>query len=161
MDNQHNPFQCNLGYQVSLTTAGQWDKKGDYIGKKVLEQMKADLQRGEKPYKLQLVGLEMGGKPIEDFAADFWPILSVDSDDPCGFITSPWYHPEIDKNIAMGYVPFDGSLNDKFFPIGNYGKKYRVQLPDEYSEQANQPVDAQIVPMPFTQSHFSSTREKS
>ena len=26
----------------------------------------------EKPYKLQLVGLELGGKPIEEYAPDFW-----------------------------------------------------------------------------------------
>ena len=160
MDNQHNPFQCNLGYQVSLTTAGKWDKKGNYIGKEVLEKMKTELQNGQKPYKLQLVGLEMGGKPIEDFAPDFWPILPIDSNLPCGFITSPWYYPDIGKNIAMGYVPFEGNLNKKGFPIGNYGKKYRVQLPEEYCETSNQAVEAQVVKMPFTQSYHANTREK-
>ncbi len=161
MDNQHNPFQCNLGYQVSLTTAGNWNKKTDYIGKEALQQMKVELQSFQNPYKLQLVGLEMGGKPIEDFAPDFWHILPTDSDEACGFVTSPWYHPEIKKNIAMGYVPFDGSLNAQGFPIGNYGKKYRVQLPDDYSEKIGQAVDAVIVPIPFTPSNFSNTREKS
>ena len=160
MDNQHNPFQCNLGYQVSLTTAGKWDKKGNYIGKEVLEKMKTELQNGQKPYKLQLVGLEMGGKPIEDFTPDFWPILPIDSNLPCGFITSPWYYPDIGKNIAMGYVPFEGNLNKKGFPIGNYGKKYRVQLPEEYCETSNQAVEAQVVKMPFTQSYHANTREK-
>ncbi len=160
MDNQHNPFQCNLGYQVSLTTAGKWNKKGDYIGKKALEKIKDQLQHNQKPYKLQLVGLAMGGKPIEDFAPDFWPILPVDSNTPCGFITSPWYHPDIGKNIAMGYVPFEDHLNEKGFPTGNYGKKYRVQLPDEYSDTSNQAVEAQVVKMPFTQSHNANTREK-
>jgi aminomethyltransferase len=160
MDNQHNPFQCNLGYQVSLTTAGKWDKKGNYIGKEVLEKMKTELQNGQKPYKLQLVGLEMGGKPIEDFAPDFWPILPIDSNLPCGFITSPWYYPDIGKNIAMGYIPFEGNLNKKGFPIGNYGKKYRVQLPEEYCETSNQAVEAQVVKMPFTQSYHANTREK-
>jgi acyl dehydratase len=33
MDNQHNPFQCNLGYQVSLSGKGEWKKTTDYIGK--------------------------------------------------------------------------------------------------------------------------------
>ena len=32
MDQQHNPFQCNLGYQVSLSGKGEWNKKADYVG---------------------------------------------------------------------------------------------------------------------------------
>ncbi len=48
MDNQHNPFQCNLGYQVSHSGKGKWDKQGDYIGKKVLEQIRSDLKAREK-----------------------------------------------------------------------------------------------------------------
>ena len=31
-----------------------------------LEKMKSELKDGKKPYKLQLVGLEIGGKPIEE-----------------------------------------------------------------------------------------------
>ena len=60
LDQQHNPFQCNLGYQVSLSGKGEWKKKGDYVGKAALEKMGADLKAGKKPYKLQLVGLELG-----------------------------------------------------------------------------------------------------
>ena len=107
MDNQHNPFQCNLGYQVSLSGKGEWNKTADYVGKEVLEKMRDDLRAGNKPYQLQLVGLSLGGKPIEEYAPDFW-LISEDGKDPCGFITSPWYHPEQGRNIAMGYVPFDG-----------------------------------------------------
>ena len=39
MDAQHNPFQCNLGYQVSLSGKGEWNKKADYVGKAALEKM--------------------------------------------------------------------------------------------------------------------------
>ena len=116
MDNEHNPFQCNLGYQVSLSGKGEWDKKADYVGKEALEAMKADLVAGNKPYKLQLVGMELGGKPIEEYAPDFWLVSPAEGGDPCGFITSPWYHPEKGTNIAMGYVPFDGTLNANGFP---------------------------------------------
>jgi hypothetical protein len=70
----NNPFQCNLGYQVSLAGKGEWNKKGDYVGKAALEKMGAELKDGKKPYKLQLVGLELGGKPIEEYAPDFWLI---------------------------------------------------------------------------------------
>ena len=160
MDNQHNPFQCNLGYQVSLSRKGKWDKKGDYVGKEVLEKIRSDLKEGKKTYKLQLVGLKMRGKPIEDFAHDFWPISYKNVFAPCGFITSPWYHPEKKTNIAMGYVPFDGTLNNNGLPIGNYGKKFWIHVPDKYAEKVGKPVDAEIVKMPFTPSANMNIREK-
>ena len=51
MDQEHNPFQCNLGYQVSLSGKGEWNKQTDYVGKEALEKMKEQLQKGEKAYK--------------------------------------------------------------------------------------------------------------
>jgi aminomethyltransferase len=159
MDNEHNPFQCNLGYQVSLSGKGEWDKKADYIGKEALEKMKADLNSGQKPYKLQLVGMELGGKPIEEYAPDFWLVSPEEGGDPCGFITSPWYHPEKGVNIAMGYVPFDGTLNANGFPKMEAGKKFKVHLPDIYADTPGEPVDAVIVEVPFTESHNANTRE--
>ena len=159
MDHQHNPFQCNLGYQVSLSGKGEWNKKADYVGKAALEKMGADLKAGQKPYKLQLVGLEMGGKPIEEYAPDFWLVSPENGGDPVGFITSPWYHPEKGQNIAMGYVPFDGTLNANGFPKGKAGTKYKVHLPAEYSDTPGTPVDAVVVDMPFTESYNANTRE--
>ena len=159
MDQQHNPFQCNLGYQVSLSGKGEWNKKGDYVGKKALEKMKSDLNQGKKTHKLQLVGLELGGKPIEEYSPDFWLISKDDGGDPVGFITSPWYHPEKGQNIAMGYVPFDGNLNKNGFPKGTIGARYKVHLPDVYSETPGRPVDAVIVDIPFTDSFNPNTRE--
>ena len=159
MDHQHNPFQCNLGYQVSLAGKGEWNKKADYVGKAALEKMGAEIKDGKKPYKLQLVGLEMGGKPIEEYAPDFWLVSPENGGDPVGFITSPWYHPEKGQNIAMGYVPFDGTLNANGFPKGKAGTKYKVHLPAEYSDTPGTPVDAVVVDMPFTESFNANTRE--
>ncbi len=159
MDHQHNPFQCNLGYQVSLAGKGEWNKKADYVGKVALEKMGAEIKDGKKPYKLQLVGLEMGGKPIEEYAPDFWLVSPENGGDPVGFITSPWYHPEKGQNIAMGYVPFDGTLNANGFPKGKAGTKYKVHLPAEYSDTPGTPVDAVVVDMPFTESYNANTRE--
>jgi len=48
MDQQHNPFQCNLGYQVSLSGKGEWNKTADYVGKAALEKMKEELKAGKK-----------------------------------------------------------------------------------------------------------------
>ena len=85
MDQQHNPYQCNLGYQVSLSGKGEWNKTSDYVGKAALEKMGKELRDGKKPYALQLVGLELGGKPIDDYAPDFWLI----SNESCLLYTSP------------------------------------------------------------------------
>ena len=159
MDQEHNPFQCNLGYQVSLSGKGEWNKTADYVGKETLEKMKSQIKNGEKPYKLQLVGIELGGKPIEEYAPDFWLISNGDGGKPVGFITSPWYHPEKGKNIAMGYVPFEGTLNANGFPKGEIGKKYKVHLPAQYSDVPDKPVDAVIVEIPFTESFNANTRE--
>ena len=160
MDNQHNPFQCNLGYQISLSAAGEWKKRGDYIGRSALEKMKTDLASGKKPYKLQLAGLVFGGKPVEDFAPDFWLLSPAEGGEPCGFITSPWHHPDIGANIAMGYVPFDGALDKNGFPCGTIGKKFKAHLPPEYADIPGAPVDAEIVKMPFTPSHYANIRDK-
>ena len=159
MDQQHNPFQCNLGYQISLSGKGEWKKTSDYVGKQALEKMKAEIKAGKKPYKLQLVGLELGGKPIDDYAPDFWLISNEDGGDPVGFITSPWWHPEKKTNIAMGYVPFDGTLNANGFPKGKVGKKFKVHLPEKYSVKPGTPVDAVIVDIPFKESYNANTRE--
>ena len=123
-----------------------------------MEKMKVDIKAGKKPYKLQLVGLELGGKPIEEYAPDFW-LISKDGGDPVGFITSPWYHPEKKQNIAMGYVPFDGTLNPNGFPEGKVGTKYKVHLPEKYSDTPGTPVDAVVVDIPFKESYNANTRE--
>ena len=47
-------FNVILGYQVSLSGKGEWNKKANYIGKAALEKMGAQLKSGKKPYKLQL-----------------------------------------------------------------------------------------------------------
>jgi len=161
MDNQHNPFQCNLGYQVSLSGKSEWNKTSNYIGKEALEKIKSELANGKKPYKLQLIGMTFGGKPVEEYAPDFWLVSPEDGGEPCGYITSPWYHPEQKRNIAMGYVPFDGTLSKNGFPIGKIGKKFKVHLPDEYSDTPGVPVDAEVVSIPFTESFNANTREVS
>ena len=146
---------------MSLSGKGEWNKKGDYVCKKVLEAMGAEIKAGKKPYKLQLVGLELGGKPIEDYAPDFWLISGEGGGEPVGFITSPWWHPEKKINIAMGYVPFDGTLNANGFPKGKAGSKFKVHLPEKYSNSPGKPVDAVVVDIPFKESFNANTREVS
>lgn len=144
MDAETVPFQVNLGYQVPR------NKKANYIGKGALEEMRKAIDAGNPPYKNTLVGMTLGGKPIDDYAPDFWLISKNDGGDPVGYITSPWYSPELETNIAMGFVPVDQSA---------LGTKLKVWLPEHYQTEPGQPVDATVVEMPFRPSVNPNVRE--
>ena len=143
LDSETYPFQCNLGYQVPRK------KKDDYIGKEALEAMRAKMEAGDKPYSNQLVGFVLGGKPIEEYAPDFW-LVSEDGTTPVGYLTSPWYSPELETNIAMGYVPYEKK---------DIGNKFKFHLPNEYCDTPGRPVDGEIVEMPFRPSVNPNARE--
>ena len=55
MDNQHNPFQCNLGYQVSLSGVGEWITSTDYIGKEALEKQGTPMSDKEFAIKVSSI----------------------------------------------------------------------------------------------------------
>ena len=143
LDSETYPFQCNLGYQVPRK------KTDDYIGKDALEAMRAKMEAGEKPYSNQLVGFALGGKPIDEYAPDFW-LVSEDGNTPVGYLTSPWYSPELETNIAMGYVPYEKK---------DIGNKFKFHLPDAYCDTPGQPVDGEIVEIPFRPSVNPNARE--
>ena len=143
LDAETYPFQCNLGYQVPRK------KTDDYIGKEALEAMRAKMEAGDKPYSNQLVGFVLGGKKIEEYAPDFW-LISEDGSTPIGYLTSPWYSPELETNIAMGYVPYEKR---------DVGNKFKFHLPNEYCDTPGQPVDGEIVEMPFRPSVNPNARE--
>ena len=145
MDSETLPFQVNLGYQVPRT------KAGDYVGRQALEAARAGLEAGSPPWSQRLVGLVLGGKPIDDYAPDFWLVLGATGDDPVGYVTSPWYSPELETNIAMAYVPN---------ALSELGTVLRVQLPDRYADTPGEPVDAEVVDMPFRESVNPNTRER-
>jgi aminomethyltransferase len=144
MDNETVPFQCNLGYQVPRK------KTADYVGRQRLEAMRAEIDAGRYPFRSILVGMILGGLPITDYAPDFWLISDEAGGDPVGYVTSPWYSPELETNIALGYVPV--SLKDT-------GTKLKVWLPDEYAEVPGTPVDGEVVDVPFRPSVNPNARE--
>ncbi|MFP4628689.1 MAG: aminomethyl transferase family protein, partial [Halobacteriales archaeon] len=92
MDHETSPFQVNLGYHVPD------DKEADYVGKEELERQKALIEDGEYPFNLKLVGLKMAGEPIHDYAPDFWLISDPETGEECGYVTSPWYNPDLETN---------------------------------------------------------------
>ena len=144
MDAETLPFQCNLGYQVPRAKAAA------YVGKARLEEIRSLIESGYPPFRLTLVGLVFGGKPIDDYAPDFWLLSGADGGVPVGYVTSPWYSPELETNIAMGCVPCAMSA---------LGTDLKVWLPDEYQTHPGQPVDGTVVEMPFRPSVNPNARE--
>jgi glycine cleavage system aminomethyltransferase T len=145
MDVETLPFQVNLGYQVPRT------KAADYVGKRALESARAAMQAGSPPWTHRLVGLVLGGKPIDEYAPDFWLISETAGSDPVGYVTSPWYSPELETNIAMAYVPN---------ALSELGTSLHVRLPDRYADTPGKPVEAEVVDMPFRESVNPNTRER-
>ena len=144
MDIETSPLQVNLAYQVPRK------KEADYIGRDALEAQRAAIDEGQSPFKLKLVGLAMEGKPITDYAPDFWLIATPDGE-RVGYVTSPWWSPELGHNIALGYVPWN---------LSGLGTPFRVELPEAYVEVSGQPVDAEVVKVPFRPSNTPSARER-
>ena len=144
MDHETVPFQCNLGYQVPR------EKKGDYIGRAALEAMRAEIEAGRPPFSMVMVGMKIGGKPIDDYAPDFWLVSGANGGDPIGYLTSPWHSPELRCNIALGYVPVG---------MSEVGTELTVWLPDEYASEPGRPERARVCEVPFRPSVNPSARE--
>ncbi|CAN5854676.1 glycine cleavage T C-terminal barrel domain-containing protein [soil metagenome] len=144
MDVETLPFQVNLGYQVPRK------KTADYVGKRTLEQARSEVEAGRPPYTHTLVGMALGGHPIDDYAPDFWLIAATVDGDPVGYVTSPWWSPELGTNIAMGHVPV---------ALAGLGTELWVHLPEPYAEQPGRPVRAEVVEMPFRASVNPNQRE--
>ena len=144
MDQETLPFQCNLGYQVPRR------KRADYIGRSALEAARAAIEAGKPPFRNILVGIVFGGAPVTDYANDFWLISAADGGDPVGYVTSPWYSPELATNIALAYVPWE---------LRHIGTALRVQLPAVYRDGDAPTVAAEVVDVPFRPSVNPNSRE--
>ena len=145
LDQETLPFQCNLGYQVPRR------KPADYIGREALEAARAAIEAGSPPFRNVLVGIVFGGAPVTDYANDFWLVYAAEDGDPVGYVTSPWYSPELETNIALAYVPWE---------MRSIGTPLRVQLPAVYANgAADCLVSAEVVDVPFRPSVNPNIRE--
>lgn len=142
MDIETSPFQVKLAYQVPRK------KSADYVGRAALEAQRAAIEAGHPPFRLRLVGLSMGGKPITDYAPDFWLVATPDTR-RVGYVTSPWWSPELGHNIALAYVPWE---------LGSPGTEVRVELPEAYADCPGEAVEAVVVETPFIPSKTRSAR---
>ena len=144
LDHETLPFQCNLGYQVPRR------KQADYVGKRALEAARRAIDAGSPPFRNVLVGIVFGGRPVTDYANDFWLISSSDGKEPVGYVTSPWFSPELETNIALAYVPWE---------MRDVGTRLSVSLPAEYAERPGEPVAGEVVDVPFRPSVNPNIRE--
>ena len=121
MDIESNPFEVRLGWQVD-------QEKGDFIGKEALAKIK------EEGVDQRLVGLKFGGEPIIWYNEDFYLVKDNDSGADVGYITSAFWSPNQESNIALAVMPRSHWRR---------GTKVKVQLPKDGI------VDAEVVRVPF------------
>ena len=160
MDHETSPFQVNLAYQVPD------DKDADYIGKEELERQKELVENGEYPFTHKMIGLKFAGEPVTDYAPDFWIVSDPQTGEECGYVTSPWYNPELETNLGLAFVPAetlqaetDVPLNDEIYDV-ELDREFRIHLPDEHAEEAGEPVYAKVSEVPFKPSVNPSAREQ-
>ena len=132
MDQEVNPFEIGLGWQVDLS-------KDNFIGKEALAKIKA----AGPTHKL--CGLRMGGDPITWYPSDFYHVF--DDKGLAGYVTSAWYSPAQESNIAFAMLPVESA---------ELGSKLKVALPEVYNP-GGQPVDAEVVKTPFKKPHDPGT----
>ena len=107
IDDTTTPLEAGLGWLVHL------DSKGNFIGRKVLEQQKANgVQR-------KLVRLQMQGRNI---ARHGYPVLSAG--EKVGEITSGTLSPTLGYPVALAYVPIELAKVDNQIEVEIRGKTY-------------------------------------
>ncbi|WP_185959595.1 glycine cleavage T C-terminal barrel domain-containing protein [Lentibacillus cibarius] len=124
MDQETNPFQVGLGWQVDLT-------KSNFIGKEALERIK------NEGVSKKLVGMKFGGKKIDWYPADFYMVYAENGTKPVGYITSAFYSPNQGCNIGYAMLPSAYST---------VGTELEIHLPEPY---ANGLVPAEVAQTPF------------
>lgn len=107
IDDTTTPLEAGLGWLVHL------DRKGDFIGRSVLEQQK---QQG---VQRRLVGLQMQGRNI---ARHGYPVFHAGA--PVGEVTSGTLAPTVNQAIALAYVPTALSKPGQALEVEIRGKQY-------------------------------------
>jgi len=118
IDDTTTPLEAGLGWIVKF-------KKGDYIGRDILERQKEDgLDR-------KLVGFEMVDRGI---ARHGYPVfLAEDDDEPAGHCTSGTQSPTLGKALGLAYLPLEATEE---------GSEFFVEI-------RNRRAAAKVVPTPF------------
>jgi len=123
IDIEVNPYECGQGWQVDLS-------KEAFIGKDSL----AKIRKNGVTHKI--AGLRMGGDPITWYQADFYHVFSKGQ--LVGYVTSAWFSPTQNANIALAMLPAD---------LSKIGTVLDVSLPKLYSDAPT--VKAIVEKTPF------------
>ncbi len=107
IDEQTTPLEAGLGWVVHL------DRKGDFIGRSVLETQK------QSGVSKRLVGLKLEGRNI---ARHDYPIFH--EGEPVGTVTSGTLSPTLGYPIALGYVRSDLAKPNQLLDVEIRGKTY-------------------------------------
>ncbi len=118
IDNTTTPLEAGLGWIVKF-------KKGDYIGRDVLERQK------EEGVERKLIGFEMIERGI---ARHGYPVLLArDDTEPVSYVTSGTQSPTLGKALGMAYLPIEAT---------EVGTEFFVQI-------RNRTAPARVVELPF------------
>ena len=118
IDNTTTPLEASLGWIVKF-------KKGDYIGRDVLERQK------EEGVERKLVGFEMYERGI---ARHGYPVLLKEDDaEPVSHVTSGTQSPTLGRALGMTYLPIEAT---------EIGTEFFVQI-------RNRTAPARVVELPF------------
>ncbi|MEG3939492.1 glycine cleavage system aminomethyltransferase GcvT [Microcoleus sp. S36b_A3] len=107
IDDSTTPFEAGLGWVVHL------DSKGDFIGREVLEQQKAN------GVSKRLVGLEMEGRHI---ARHGYPIIF--ESETVGEVTSGTLSPTLNRAVALAMLPVKLAKIGQRLEVEIRGKNY-------------------------------------
>lgn len=132
MDQEVNPFEVGLGWQVDFS-------KESFIGKEALQKIQ------DAGVSHKLCGIRMGGKPITWYPSDYYHVYDAGGKQLVGYLTSAWFSPTQDSNIAFAFVP------TLFTELGT---ALKVAMPDVYGGGL---VDAEVVQTPFKKPHDAGT----
>ena len=111
IDDRTTPLEAGLAWLVHL------DTKGEFIGREILEQQKA------QKVNRRLVGLQMEGRHI---ARHGYPVLSGGK--KVGEVTSGTLSPTLAKAIALAYVPRNLSKVGSTLEIEVRGRSYPTRV---------------------------------
>ncbi len=111
IDENITPFEAGLGWIVHL------DSKGDFIGREVLEQQKAN------GVSKRLVGLEMQGRHI---ARHGYPVIF--ESEKVGEVTSGTLSPTLNRAVALAVVPAKLAKIGQQLEVEIRGKNYSAAV---------------------------------
>merc|ERR1712048_1506216 len=124
--------------RVRPRMAGRPQAEDDFVGKKAL----AKIKKEGVTHKLAGLKINADGnsRGIEWYNSDFYHVFDLETKDLIGYVSSAWYSPTQECNIAMAMLPVDYTA---------FGTKVGVALPNRYKEHDIDP--AEVCATPFKQ----------